>query len=166
MRTLLLAGALALTLPATAFAQAPPPAAQYMTMAGQSDQFEIESGKLAARKATNPDVKSFAQKMVTDHTQSTQMVMAAAKKSGLSVGPPPALTADQQAKLTQLKAQSGAAFDKTYVGQQLAAHKQALALQSGYAKAGDDPNLKAAAAKIVPVVQMHLGMLQKMPAGQ
>jgi putative membrane protein len=165
MRTLLVASALALTLPAMAYAQAPPPAAQYMAMAGQSDQFEIESGKLAASKATSPDIKSFGQKMVTEHTQSTQMVMAAAKKSGLPGGPPPPLKAEQQAMLTQLKAQSGAAFDKTYVSQQLAAHKEALALQSGYAKAGDDANLKAAAGKIVPVVQMHLGMLEKMPAG-
>lgn len=168
MRSLLLCGALALTLPAVASGQtmAPPPAAQYMTMAGQSDQFEIQSGKLAASKAMSPDVKKFGNHMVTDHTKSSQMVMAAAKKSGMPAGPPPPLKADQQAMLTQLEGQSGAAFDKIYVTQQLAAHKEAFALQSSYAKSGDDPNLKMAAGKIVPVVQTHLTMLQKMPAAK
>ena len=28
---------------------------------------------------------------------------------------------------------------------------------------GDDPNLKMAAGKIVPVVKMHMSMLDKMP---
>jgi putative membrane protein len=165
MRSLLLCGALALAVPVVAAAQTmtPPPAAQYMMMAGQSDQFEIQSGRLAASKAMSSDVKKFGSQMVTDHTKSTEMVMDAAKKSGKPAGSPPPLKPEQQAMLTQLQGQSGAAFDKTYVTQQLAAHKEALALQSSYAKAGDDPNLKMAASKIVPVVQMHLGMLQKMP---
>jgi putative membrane protein len=166
MRSYILAGALALALPAAAHAQPAtpvPPAAQYMMMAGQSDQFEIQTGKLAATKAMSPDIKKFGGQMVTDHNKSTAMVIAAAKKSGLPTPPPPPLKADQQAMLTELQGQSGAAFDKTYVSQQLKAHQEALALQSSYAKRGDDPNLKAAAGQIVPVVQMHLGMLQKMP---
>ena len=165
MRHFLLCSALALAAPTLAMAQpmTPPPAAQYMTMAGQSDQFEIDSGKLARSKAMSPSLKTFGGKMVTDHTKSTQMVMAAAKKSGLPVGPPPALKPEQQAMLTELNGLNGAAFDKAYVTQQLAAHKDALALQSSYAKAGDDKNLKMTAGKIVPVVKMHLGMLQKMP---
>jgi putative membrane protein len=167
MRTFLLCGALALAAPAAAVAQpmTPPPAAQYMMLAGQSDQFEIQTGKLAATKAMSAGVKKFGAQMVTDHTKSTEMVVAAAKKSGLPAGPPPPLKADQQAMLTELQGQSGAAFDKTYVTQQLTAHKDALALQSAYAKSGDDKNLKAAAGKIVPVVKMHLDMLQKMPRG-
>jgi putative membrane protein len=166
MRSLLLCGALAL-LPAIASAQAapPPPAAQYMMMAGQSDQFEIQSGKLAVSKAMSPDVKKFGAQMVTDHTKSTAMVMAAAKESGLPAGPPPALKPAQQTMLAQLQGQTGAAFDKTYVAQQLAAHKGALALQSSYAMSGDDKNLKMTAGKIVPVVKMHLGMLRKISAG-
>ena len=128
MKSLFISGALALALPAAALAQmAPPPAAQYMTMAGQSDQFEIESGKLAETKAVSPGLKKFGAEMVTDHMKSTAMVMAAAKKSGMPTGSPPALKADQQAMLSDLRNQSGPAFDKMYMMQQMAAHKQALA---------------------------------------
>ena len=161
MRLLILGGALAIALPTFGFAQpAAPPADQYVTMAGQSDEFEIQSAKLAVEKGS-PAVRNFGRQMITDHTKSTAMVMAAAKASGLPASPPP-LTADQQAMLTELQGESGDAFDKTYVSQQLTAHQQALALQDAYAKGGDDPKLKAAAAHIVPVVQRHLSLLQAM----
>jgi putative membrane protein len=64
--------------------------------------------------------------------------------------------------LAELKAARGPAFNPTYISQQKAAHQQAPALQSGYANSGDDPNLKAAAAQIAPVVQMHIDVLSKM----
>jgi putative membrane protein len=165
MRPLSLMIGLALCVPGAALAQtaAAPSAAQYMMMAGQSDQFEIQTGKLASSKAHSADLKSFGAQMVKDHTKSTQMVMAAAKKSGKPAAPPPSLDPQQQKMLSQLQGQSGAAFDKMYVSQQLTAHQQALQLQSSYAADGDDPNLKAAAGEIVPVVKKHLGMLQKMP---
>jgi putative membrane protein len=165
MRCFVLAGALALTLPFAAMSQTVPPvpaAADYVTKAGQSDQFEIQTGKLAATQALSPDVRAFGSMMVTDHTKSTALVVAAAKDRKLSAAPPQPLNPDQQAMLTELQGLKGDAFDKDYVAQQLTAHQQALDLQIHYASGGDDPNLRAAARQIIPVVQMHLGMLQKM----
>jgi putative membrane protein len=163
MRLLILGGALAIALPTFGLAQpAPPPAADYVAMAGQSDLFEIKSGQLAEAKSMNPAIKKFAQQMVDDHTKSTKMVMSALKADGMQDAPPASLSADQQAMITELKSENGADFDKTYVAQQLTAHQDALALQSGYAEGGDDPKLKAAAGQIVPVVKMHLAMLQNM----
>ena len=163
MRLLILGGALAIALPAVGLAQpTPPPAADYVAMAGQSDLFEIKSGQLAEEKAVNPAIKKFGQKMVDDHTKSTKMVMAAVKADGMQDAPPASLSENQQAMLAELKSESGEAFDKTYIAQQLKAHQDALDLQSGYADGGDDPKLKTAAGQIVPVVKMHLAMLQSM----
>jgi putative membrane protein len=173
MRRLLICGALLIAAPATALAQnsppmaasaMAPPAADYVMMAGQSDTFEVQSGQLAAHMANSENLKKFGAKMVTDHTTSTQMVMAAAHKSGMNPSPPP-LKPEQQQMLADLQSVKGAAFDKMYVSQQLKAHQDALDLQSSYAKSGDDPNLKAAAARIVPVVKMHMSMLAKMGDG-
>jgi putative membrane protein len=44
---------------------------KFLAMAAQSDQNEIALSKLAEQKATNPAVKAFAEKMVTEHTQMT-----------------------------------------------------------------------------------------------
>ena len=42
---------------------------KFLAMAAQSDQNEIALSQLAEQKATNPAVKAFAEKMVTEHTQ-------------------------------------------------------------------------------------------------
>jgi putative membrane protein len=163
MRLIMLGAALAIALPSAGFAQAAVPSTtQYMTMAGQSDLFEIQSGQLAQKMSANPAIKNFGRQMVADHTKSTEMVSVAAKDSGMQELPLASLSRDQKAMLAQLKGESGPAFDETYIAQQLKAHQDALALQSAYAAGGDDPNFKAAAGRIVPVVQSHLSMLQAM----
>ena len=134
----------------------------YVTAAGQSDQFEIQEGKLAQRMGQSRKVRACGKQMVEDHTKSTGMVMAAAQTSGLPQMPPPPLTSEQQQMLAQLQATSGATFDRTYVQQQMQSHQQALAVQQGDAQSGTDPNLKMTAVKIVPVVQHHIQMLQTM----
>ena len=51
-----------------------PKTEDFVRIAAISDMFEIESSKLAASNAQDPAIKSFAEKMVKDHTQvSTEM---------------------------------------------------------------------------------------------
>ena len=133
----------------------------YLTAAAQSDMFEMQEGQLAQSMGKSAKVKAFGKEMVKDHTKSTQEVMAAASKSGLSPTPP-ALRPDQQQMIATLQATSGAQFDSTYIQQQMQSHQEALQVQQGYAQGGSDPNLKAAATKITPVVQKHIRMLQSM----
>ena len=49
-----------------------------MKKAGESGAAEVAMGKLGTTKATDTDVKVFAQHMVKDHTQANQELMAAA----------------------------------------------------------------------------------------
>ncbi len=155
----------ALAAPAAAAAQTAMSAMDYATAAGQSDAFEIASSHMAQSSAKSQVVKNFAAQMARDHTQSTKMVMAAAKSSQLTP-PPPRPDSQQQQMLDQLTSQKGAAFDQLYVADQLQAHQMALALHTGYAQSGSDPNLKAAAVQIAPIVQMHLAMVQSMGGTQ
>src|SRR5687768_17293290 len=60
-------------------------AADFAKKAGAAGAAEVEMGKLGAQKATNAEVKAFAQKMVTDHTKANKELMAAAKAKGLEV---------------------------------------------------------------------------------
>lgn len=133
----------------------------YLTAAAQSDMFEIQEGQLAQSMGKSSKVKAFGKEMIKEHTKSTQDVTAAAAKSGLNPTPP-ALRPDQQQLIAALQATSGDQFDSTYVQQQTQSHQEALQVQQGYAQGGSDPNLKMTAAKIVPVVQKHLRMLQSM----
>ena len=138
----------------------PTDAAGFATAVAASDMYEIESGKLAAEKATSADLKSFGQKLQADHAKSTADLKAAASQANVTVTP--ALDAEKQAMLDRLRAASGAEFDRLFVEQQTTAHQKALALLQNYATGGDTPALKDFATKAASVVQAHLDQVSGM----
>lgn len=150
-----------------AFCAATPAAAQvmtpreYVTTAGASDLYERESAKIVLETTRDPMVRDFAGMMLTAHMKSTEEVKAAAMRSRIKVGPPMLMPA-QTEMIAQLRAENGQARDAAYIAQQRAAHGQALAVQKAYAAGGTAPALRAAAMRIVPVVEHHLMLLMKM----
>ena len=139
-------------------AAAPMAAQDFANTAAASDAFEIASAKLAETKAGEAGLKSFAKQMIKDHGESTAKLKVAAG----AMTPDKTMNAEQKANMTALQSASGAEFDTVYKAQQLDAHQKALSAMQGYAASGDNAALKAFAAKTAPVVQGHLGMLQKM----
>ncbi len=140
------------------------PTGDYITKAGQSDQFEIQEGRMAASMGKAPSVKTFGMMMVTEHDKTTRTLTRAVAAEGQPSPPPPQLTADQQAQIDQLRGLTGAEFDRAYVSQQLASHEEALKVQADYAKGGSDPKLRQVAAGTVPIVQGHLRTLRTLQA--
>ena len=128
-----------------------------------SGMYEIDAGKIASTKATNPAVKAFGKMMVADHTaMSKEMapIIAAANQK-----PSPDLDQRRKGLLDNLKGAPADRFDKEYLDQQEAAHKEALTLMQGYADQGSDAGLKAAAAKAIPKVQAHLDKVHELQQG-
>lgn len=119
-----------------------------------SDLYEIESAELAADKASNADVKAFAQHLRTDHEKSTAELKSAAGTANITVTP--ALDSEKQAMLNRLRALSDAEFDREFVNQQKTAHQKALALLQSYANSGGNEALKTFAAKTATAVKGHL----------
>lgn len=158
MKSYLLGAVIALAAAAPAFAET---AAEYVMKAGAGDLYEKQSSQLVLKTTKDGKLREFAQMMVTDHSKSTADVTAAAKASGLTPTPPK-LDAKKMAMISDLTKASGSTRDKVYVTQQMAAHREALALHQSYASSGDKPALKAAATKITPVVQHYIEMLSAM----
>lgn len=151
-------GAALLAVPAAAQVMTP---ADYVKTAGASDLYEITSSRLVLATTQDPKVRTFAQTMVTHHTKSTADVKAAAARSRVRAMPPKLMPL-QQELIAQLRAETGPARDAAYIAQQRASHGQALAVQKAYAMDGTAPALKAAAARIVPVVEAHVRTLMTM----
>ena len=134
----------------------------YVAQAASSDQFEIQSGQLALQASQNPSVQQFANMLISDHTQTSQNLLAAATAAHVPP-PPPGLLPPQQAMLDQLRsAGTGYAFDQAFQQAQIQAHQQALALHQNYAASGDLPPLRAVATSAVPIIQRHLAMAQSL----
>ena len=153
----LLAALVAVATPALAQAPGTP---AYLKRAGASDLYERQSSQLVLRSGS-PEVRRFATMMVRDHTKSTAEVKAAARASGVRV-PPPALMPRQARDIAALRAARGVQRDRLYIEQQRVAHQEALDLHRSYARDGAARPLRRVATTIVPVVQHHIDMLQRM----
>jgi len=136
-------------------------AAEFVKAAAMGDMYEIEAGKIAVARAKRADVKAFGQMMVDMHSKTSSDLKAALKDNNIDIAPPTALDDRRLGMLQNLRAAGDADFDAAYLHQQLAAHLEALTLHGGYADHGDNPVLKAAAAKTKPVVQTHIDEVRK-----
>ena len=133
--------------------------------AADSDMFEVEAAKLAAKRSTNAEVKKFAGMMEKAHMKSTESLKAAIAASGAAITLPMALSSDMQAKLDDLTKADDKDFDKKYADSQVDAHQAALNLLQRYAQDGDTPAIKAFAAATAPTVQEHLNHAEGLKKG-
>lgn len=138
----------------------------YVALAADSDNFEIQSGRIAAEKSEREDVKGFGKHMVAQHMGTSKSLMAALNNGDRKITPPSMKLSDaNEAKIELLRNASRNSFDQIYLQQQVEAHKTAWALHRGYATNGTDSSLKQVASTAVPVVEGHLSMLKTMTPG-
>lgn len=139
---------------------APPNDAQIAMIAVVADQVDIDAGKLAAEKSSDPKVKEFAELMVRDHTSVNQQAAALAKK--LNLTPEPSATSKVLKKggeknMARLAKLNGAAFDKAYVDHEVAYHEQVLsALDQTLLPNTKNAELKQLLESARPVFVSHL----------
>jgi len=129
---------------------------KFLEMAAQSDQNEIALAKLAEEKATNPAVKAFAQKMITEHTKVSASMKPCAESWGLSASSGP--DADTQKEFDKLNGLSGDDFDKEYMSQMVSDHSKALDAFTSEAKDTKDVKLRTAVLQGKTMVAAHKNM--------
>jgi putative membrane protein len=132
---------------------------QFVSSAASGGVAEVETAQLAQQRGSKAQVKSFAQRMIDDHTKANQQLASLASQAGIT--PPTEPDAKEKAAAAKLKALNGAAFDRTYVRQEIQDHKDTIALFRKEAKSGQDPQLKQFAAQTLPTLEQHLKMAQK-----
>lgn len=135
--------------------------AAFMKQAAQNGLAEVEASRIAATKATNTQVKSFAQQMVDDHTKANDELKALAAAKGVTLPTEPSMA--QKAKLKLLQGADGANFDKRYAESfGLKAHEDTISLFQKESKKAKDADVKAWAEKTLPALQHHLEMAKDM----
>lgn len=126
--------------------------------AAQGGLAEVKLGTLAEERAESPDVKGFGKRMVEDHTKANQELMKIAGQSGVTL--PSTLTAKDEEEYDRLSKLSGAAFDHAYISHMISDHRADIAEFRHEANNGMDPELKAFAAKYLPVLEEHLRLAE------
>jgi putative membrane protein len=117
---------------------------------------EVQLGKLAVERAASPDVKQFGQRMVDDHDQANQALMAVVEPKGIAV--PTALDRQHRQAADRLAKLHGPAFDRAYIQHMVKDHEADVRLFRTEAQQGKEPELKRWAANTLPTLEEHLTM--------
>lgn len=137
----------------------------FLLEAAKSGMFEVEAGRLALQKTTNPNVRGFANTLVTHHSQANAEVKMLAQRRNLAL--PTAIPEDKLRQLETLRGLSGDRFDRAFletVG--VGTHRGDLQLFNRELKYGRDLDVKAFADKTIKLIQMHHDLAQGLLSGK
>jgi len=131
---------------------------KFLREAIEGGQAEVQLGQLAKEKAVDPSVKSFGDRMVTDHSKANDELKSIASQKGATI--PATLSHSERSSLDRLQKATGKDFDKDYVDAMVKDHKKDVKDFEDASKDLKDPDLKAFASKTLPTLQEHLRMAQ------
>ena len=133
--------------------------ANIVALLDEANKADSAAGALARSKATNADVRAFAQLMITEHHLLRAKGQELAKKLNLT---PQAPTNDpvKAAATSQMNAlqsaSKGAQFDQTYIDQEVIIHKAVLDLAEQAHGATQNAELKQLIETAKPYLERHL----------
>jgi putative membrane protein len=119
----------------------------------------LELSKIA-QNSENPDVKSFADRMVQDHTTANEELMTIA--TGLGTEVPKALDAEHQRMAQRLAGLHGKALDEQYMRDMVEDHNKAVTLFQTEERSGQSTELKQFTQKTLPTLQTHQKMAREL----
>jgi len=132
---------------------------KFVLEAANGGMMEVKLGELAKERAAASDVRKFGERMVTDHSKANKDLAAVAEKKGIKL--PAELDKKHQEMVDKFKDMKGAEFDRAYMKAMVKDHEEDAAAFAQEAKSGTDDDVKAFAAKTLPVIQDHLKMAKE-----
>lgn len=154
------------------WAQAQQPAlddAQILQALTVANDLDVANGKLAEKKASNGEVKSFARRMVADHQQANDEGKTVSKQTKMSPRAS-ALSDDLKASgkeaMKEIHDLKGGDFDRAYIKNEVLLHQKVLdTIDNNLMPNAKDPSVKALLSKVRPVIASHLEHAKKIQAG-
>lgn len=125
----------------------------------EDGMLEVRLGQLAEKNGANSAVKDFGKRMVHDHSQANDKLMAVAKQ--LQVDLPAALGTEQMTKEKTLAKLNGKDFDRTYISSMIRDHQRAVEVLQKEAAQGTG-EFKTWAAQTLPTVKEHLQLAESL----
>lgn len=145
-------------------AQAQPAAASavdrtFLVESVKLGNLEQELGRLAARKASAPEVREYARMIVSDHASMEESFTTQAAAKGVSVpgGADPAL-------VSRLRGLSGKAFDREFIQVMIDVHRDGVRQFERAAQATNDVQIRNAATAALPTLRNHLDQARSIHA--
>lgn len=143
-------------------AQVGAPEIQFITEAAAGGLFEVRVAQLAAQKANDTTVKSYASMLLEDHTAANEKLRQLA--AGLRVSLPTDISEDNKKVLERLGQASGNDFDRQFVETVgIKDHKDDIAKFEKVGNTTANASVRTFALATLPTLRAHLRAAQKLP---
>jgi putative membrane protein len=132
----------------------------------QTNQMEIEMGKLAKKNGGSKQVKSFGDVLIKDHSMADKHIVAFSKKYGVDLtmsSKDEADKAEQQSQndmMKRMETMKGEEFDREFAKMMVDGHQTTINLVQTTLTTTQDQPLQNLLNKLLPVLQEHLKLAQ------
>lgn len=133
---------------------------EFMTKAAQGSMLEVDLGREIAAKAPSPDVRAFGKRMETDHGAALAELKQVAEKKGVAL--PAELDHEHKTQLDKFSKLAGQKLDKEYADDMVDDHEEDVKEFKKASIETKDPDLRAWAAKTLPVLEKHLELAKEL----
>jgi putative membrane protein len=135
---------------------------QFIKTVASVNNLEVQLGRMAMDRSSSNDVKSFANKMVEDHSKANDDLRQLASMLKVSLPTTDDVTAN--AMKNKLSTLPQSQFDRAYIDEMVKGHSDAVNAFETYIKDGQDTDVKGWASKTLPVIREHLTMAKDIQA--
>lgn len=128
--------------------------ADFAVQAAEAGLFEVQLGTIAADRASNAEVKKFAQQMIEDHGSANKELTTLAGSKNIVL--PTALGRDNQEELREFNEMPADEFDQEYIEQMVEDHERTIKLFEQASSRSKDDAIRAFVTKQLPILKKHL----------
>ena len=125
---------------------------------------EIQTGTLAMKKSSNAELKTLAEKLVSDHTAIAKDLAQWATKNNIVLKDDDPDLKIKMNKHAALQTKAGADFDRDFLDAMIDDHRDAIVLFSNESRNTKDVALKALADQILPKIRAFLNTARNLRA--
>lgn len=126
----------------------------FISSAAEANLAEIDIAKVVGQRSTDPAVKDFANRMVTDHTQASQRLATVAEMSGVKL--PTEASATLRNQKSEMEKLSGAQLNQAYLRDELQGHKETISAFESEIEHGQNREARNYAEQTLPTLQDHI----------
>lgn len=129
---------------------------RFVTKAAEDGMDEVQLAQLAAQRATNAEVRTYAQKLMSEHQQVNSELTQMAGQKNVKLDK----DNEKDRAYKRLSKKSGADFDQEFVEHMIDEHEKDIKLFEKAAKDAKDPDVRSFASKNLEHLRDHLQQAQ------
>jgi putative membrane protein len=128
----------------------------FVAQANLGAPFQIDSGRIAEKKATTAEIRGYAHLMVVTHIPVVDALNKILRQKNIKAPPNALLNGAYHAMVASLNAEDGTALDRDYIAGQVEYQEGNAALFRNEIEDGYDADLKQFARATLPKIEDHL----------